>query len=117
MLLGTDFGRLNFAMADLVPDASRGGSRQGDAGASQRAGSVRGDVASGLPVPGEEVVDPLRRMVGQPRQNVGEPGLWVDAVELCALRRCTGSVGASPTRQLSLQPEAPGADQEVTNDL
>jgi hypothetical protein len=40
-----------------------------------------------------------------------------DVVQLCALRRCTGSVGASPTRQLSLQPEAPGADQEVTNGL
>jgi hypothetical protein len=26
-------------------------------------------------------------------------------------------VGANPTRQLSLQPEAPGADQEVTNGL
>jgi hypothetical protein len=26
-------------------------------------------------------------------------------------------VGANPTRQLSLQPEAPGADQEATNDL
>src|SRR3954454_18374817 len=36
---------------------------------------------------------------------------------VCALRRCTGSVGANPTRQLSLQPEAPGADQEVTNGL
>src|SRR5689334_8741560 len=35
----------------------------------------------------------------------------------CALPRCTGSVGTNPTRQLSLQPEAPGADQEVTNDL
>src|SRR4051794_25206335 len=41
----------------------------------------------------------------------------LDRVQLCALRRCTGSVGASPTRQLSLQPEAPGADQEVTNGL
>jgi len=26
-------------------------------------------------------------------------------------------VGANPTRQLSLQPEAPGADQEATNGL
>ena len=38
-------------------------------------------------------------------------------VHLCALLRCTVSVGANPTRQLSLQPEAPGADQEVTNGL
>jgi hypothetical protein len=35
----------------------------------------------------------------------------------CALPRCTDVVGANPTRQLSLQPEAPGADQEATNGL
>ena len=38
-------------------------------------------------------------------------------VPLCALPRCTDVVGANPTRQLSLQPEAPGADQEATNSL
>ena len=38
-------------------------------------------------------------------------------VPLCALPRCTDVVGANPTRQLSLQPEAPGADQEATNGL
>ena len=36
---------------------------------------------------------------------------------MCALTRCIGSVGANPTRQLSLQPETPGADQEATNGL
>src|SRR3954447_8997562 len=36
---------------------------------------------------------------------------------VCALTRCIGSVGANPTRQLSLQPETPGADQEATNGL
>src|SRR3954453_14048859 len=41
----------------------------------------------------------------------------LDAVPLCALPRCTDDVGANPTRQLSLQPEAPGADQEATNGL
>jgi len=40
-----------------------------------------------------------------------------DFVPLCALPRCTDVVGSNPTRQLSLQPEAPGADQEVTNGL
>ena len=40
-----------------------------------------------------------------------------DLVPLCALPRCTDVVGANPTRQLSLQPEAPGADQEATNGL
>src|SRR3954454_7751080 len=34
---------------------------------------------------------------------------------LYALPRCTDVVGANPTRQLSLQPEALGADQEATN--
>ena len=33
------------------------------------------------------------------------------------LPRRTDVVGANPTRQLSLQPEAPGADQEATNGL
>ena len=48
--------------------------------------------------------------------NEGEQPV-LDPVPLCALPRCTDVVGASPTRQLSLQPEAPGADQEVTNGL
>jgi hypothetical protein len=39
----------------------------------------------------------------------------LDAVPLCALQRRTDVVGTNSTRQLSLQPEAPGADQEVTN--
>src|SRR5271157_5931874 len=38
-------------------------------------------------------------------------------VPLCALPRRADVVGANPTRQLSLQPEAPGADQEATNGL
>jgi hypothetical protein len=38
-------------------------------------------------------------------------------VPLCALPRRIDVVGANPTRQLSLQPEAPGADQEATNGL
>src|SRR3954447_9959700 len=41
----------------------------------------------------------------------------LDRVPLCALPRCTDDVGANPTRQLSLQPEAAGADQEATNGL
>jgi len=38
-------------------------------------------------------------------------------VVVYALQRRTGSVGGMPTRPLSLRPEAPGADQEVTNGL
>ena len=41
----------------------------------------------------------------------------LDSVPLCALPRRIDVVGANPTRQLSLQPEAPGADQEATNGL
>jgi hypothetical protein len=41
----------------------------------------------------------------------------LDAVPLFALPRCTDVAGANPTRPLSLQPEAPGADQEATNGL
>src|SRR3981189_471220 len=38
-------------------------------------------------------------------------------IPLCALPRRIDVVGANPTRQLSLQPEALGADQEATNGL
>jgi len=41
----------------------------------------------------------------------------LDLVPLCALPRRTDVVGANPTRQLSLRPEALGADQEATNGL
>jgi hypothetical protein len=37
----------------------------------------------------------------------GEQAMF-DLVALCALPRCTDVVGAKPTLQLSLQPEAPG---------
>src|SRR5437763_15139190 len=36
-------------------------------------------------MPGEELVEAGDRMIGDPPQDVGEPGLWVDAVELSAL--------------------------------
>src|SRR3954454_7336681 len=74
MALGTDVGRSDLAMPDLVPG-----------GARRRAGSARGNGAGGLPGPRQEVADPLGRMVGQSRQHVGEPGLRVDVVELAGL--------------------------------
>ena len=43
--------------------------------------------------------------------------LFLIPIPLCALLRRIDVVGANPTRQLSLQPEAPGADQEATNGL
>jgi hypothetical protein len=35
-----------------------------------------------LPMPGEELVDPGGRVIGDVAQHVGEPGLRVDVVEL-----------------------------------
>ncbi len=54
--------------------------------------------------------NPVRR-VRKPRLGrvVPQRPLWV-----CAVLRRRSSVGASPTRQLSLQPEATGAVMEVT---
>jgi hypothetical protein len=50
------------------------------------------------------------------RDEQGEPMLDL-IIPLCTLRRRTDVVGANPSRQLSFQPEVPGADQEVTNGL
>jgi len=40
-----------------------------------------------LPIPGQEVIDPLGGMILQAREHVGEPGLWVDLVELGGLEK------------------------------
>ncbi len=37
------------------------------------------------PVPGKQVVEAPGRIVGQPREHVGEPGLRIDAIELGGL--------------------------------
>jgi hypothetical protein len=37
-------------------------------------------LARPFPIPGQEFIDPLRRMILQARQDVGEPGLRVDVV-------------------------------------
>ena len=57
-----------------------------------------------------------QRLAAPVHGDEGEQAV-LDFVPLCALPRCTDVVGANPTRQLSLQPEAPGADQEATNGL
>src|SRR6266853_490363 len=45
-----------------------------------------------LPIPGQELVNPLGRMILQSRQDVGEPSLWIDVVELGGLdQRIDGS--------------------------
>ena len=38
-----------------------------------------------FPMPGAELVEAGDRMIGDPTRDVGEPGLWVDAVELSGL--------------------------------
>jgi len=42
---------------------------------------------SGFPVPGQEFTDALGRMIGQPLQDIGQPGTLVDVVELCGLKQ------------------------------
>src|SRR3954454_20606207 len=69
MALGTDVGRSDLAMPDLVPG-----------GARRRAGSARGDGAGGRPGPRRRVADPLREAwIGSPPAHL-EGGL-VAAVE------------------------------------
>ena len=45
---------------------------------------LRGEglLAFGLPLPGEEFVQPGLRLLGDAGEDVGEPGLGIDAVEL-----------------------------------
>jgi len=38
-----------------------------------------------FPVPGQELVDSSHRMIGQSCENVGEPGVRIDVVELGSL--------------------------------
>lgn len=50
---------------------------------SERSGSGRdGGV---VPAPGQQVCYPVGRMIGQPGEDVGEPGLRVDVTEICRL--------------------------------
>jgi hypothetical protein len=44
-------------------------------------------LALALPIPRRELIDALGRMILQARQDVGEPGLRVDVVELGGLCR------------------------------
>src|SRR5262249_28272252 len=47
-----------------------------------RSGSVS-DACRRAPIPGQKLVDALGRMIWQPSEDVGEPGLRIDVVELC----------------------------------
>jgi hypothetical protein len=35
---------------------------------------------AGLPIPGQQFVDPLRRIIGEFRKDVGKPGLGIDVI-------------------------------------
>jgi hypothetical protein len=36
-----------------------------------------------LPVPGQQLFEPMRRVIGDAGKNVGEPGLRIDVVHFC----------------------------------
>ena len=48
-----------------------------------------------MPVPGQEVGDPLGRMIRQPGEDIGEPSLRVDVVELGGFDERVDRGGAS----------------------
>ena len=54
-----------------------------------KGGALRGRLflAGAFPIPGQELVDPFDRMILQSCEDIGEPGLRVDVVELCGLCR------------------------------
>jgi hypothetical protein len=39
------------------------------------------------PIPRQQFVEPLNRMLGDTRQDIGEPGLRIDVVHFCRLCR------------------------------
>jgi len=82
-------------------------------------GAARGGflLAVALPVPGQELVDLLGRVMLQAREHVGEPGLRVDVVEFGGLCRMPnyaecGHVGpmgqATAAKLFGIVPSAPG---------
>jgi hypothetical protein len=48
-----------------------------------------------FPIPGQQLVDLLGRMILQSCEDIGEPGLRVDVVELCGLDQRVDSSGAA----------------------
>jgi len=86
------------------------------AGLVETAGNGEAGCGGGV---GNQLDDHLvtdQRLAAPVLSDEGEQAV-LNTIPLCALPRCTDDVGANPTRQLSLQPEAPGADQEATNGL
>ena len=50
-----------------------------------------------LPIPRQELVDALGGMIGQARQDVGQPSLWIDVAELCGFDQRIDGGGAAAT--------------------
>ena len=50
-----------------------------------------------LPIPWQQFVDPLRRMIGKFREYVGEPGLWIDVIELAGFDQLVDGGGPVAT--------------------
>ena len=63
----------------LRPALNRNHPPKAIAGQSSRRGSL---LVGLFPAPGEEFVDTRSLVVGDAAQDIGEPSLWVDAVEL-----------------------------------
>src|SRR5208282_1426163 len=61
-----------------------------------------GRESAGLPIPGQQLVDPVDRMVGQPCEHLGEPGARVDVIELAGGNQRIDRGGA---RHLTLRAE------------
>ncbi len=64
---------------------------------SGRLSEYRGPLAR-FPCPGQQIVDALGRVIRQPRQDVGQPRLGIDVVELCGLDQRVDSGGAVAAR-------------------
>jgi hypothetical protein len=45
----------------------------------------------GLPVPGQQLIDPVSRVGGDAGEHVGEPGLRIDVVQLGGDDQCCAS--------------------------
>ena len=71
------------ALAERAP-AAQSDRDFGECWPAQGSGSGA-DGSGGLPVPRQQVGDAFGRVVGDPREDVGEIGLRVDAVEFCCL--------------------------------
>jgi hypothetical protein len=69
------------------PAKAAGGLGRVAVAGEMRSGSLLGGLglSGGLPVPGQQGVDLVHGMIGDAGEHIGEPGLGIDAGELCGL--------------------------------